>query len=101
MAGLNENPAILEYAAKKLKEQYEAQPWYREKANTVTTIVGGVITVLAALGAEYSQYDWAVVLTTLVGFLGTIFGVSKTKNGITKTDIERAEYAAARAGDEF
>lgn len=60
----------------------------RRKANTVTAAVGAIVTGLAAGGAYILESDlhldgWVPLLVMGIGLVGTVLGVSQTRNGIT------------------
>lgn len=69
---------------------YEKQGPAQEKANTVSTAVGTIITaVLGALAYLLEQGtelpSWTPWLVVALGAIGTVFRVSKTKNGVTQS----------------
>lgn len=71
----------------------ERQPKRREKANTVTTIIGAVVTSALTLIAFLVEQGtalpgWTPVVVTILGFLGTVLGVNRTKNGFTRSQVE-------------
>lgn len=74
---------------------YDEQKKSTEKSNTVVTAIGAVLTSLIAgltylIESEVAWLpEWATVLVTVLGFAATVFGVSRTKNGITKSIVER------------
>lgn len=80
-----------------LAQRVQAQKWYQEKANTVTSGVGFLVTVAAwAATQPFAAEPWVQVGILIVGFLATVFGVSQTKNGLSgsliqKLDDDRAE----------
>ena len=98
MAGTFENPEFVSWAADYLNRKFQEQPWWQRKANTVTTAVSLLVTVGAWVVSQWSGEPWAPALTLIVGFVATVFGVSKTPNGVTARDVRRLEYAAGRAG---
>lgn len=58
------------------------------KANTVTAVIGSVITSLVTGGTYLVQSgtelpSWVPLLVGALGLLGTILGISKTPNGMT------------------
>lgn len=86
--------ALAGYAQRKLAEQ----PWYRKSANTITTVVGGAITLagsitayLVAQGTELPQ--WVTLAVGVLGFLGTVVGVKNTKNGFTYQGAAQLQQA--------
>lgn len=89
----------------------ERQSTQRKKSNTIVTAIGAVITsVLAGLaflmesGVEWLP-EWAPLLVTVLGFVGTVFGVSKTKNGLTESSLKQIndvinDLVDSRQGDQ-
>lgn len=60
------------------------------KANTVTSAIGGLATILATAGATWIESgttlpSWMPVVVLILGMLSTTYGVSKTKNGMTES----------------
>lgn len=73
----------------------------KKKANTVTTAIGSVATFVAAGLASLVESGtdlptWFPFLVVAVGMLGTTYGVSRTKNGMTQSIADKlhAEIAA-------
>ncbi|QFP94896.1 holin [Gordonia phage OhMyWard] len=73
----------------------------KKKANTVTTAIGSVATFAAAGLAALAESgtdlpSWFPFLVVAVGMLGTTYGVSRTKNGMTQSIADKlhAEIAA-------
>lgn len=60
------------------------------KSNTVTTLIGSVATFLATLAASWLESGtsvpaWLPPVVLILGMLGTTYGVSQTKNGMTSS----------------
>ena len=69
------------------------EPLRKKKANTIVTTIGSVITVLLTLATYWLQADtsapsWLPPIVLILGAIGTVFGVSKTKNGVTDSVAE-------------
>lgn len=79
-----------------LNRRLQNQKWYQEKANTVTTGVGFLATVAAWAATQTFAAEPAVQAGILiVGFLATVFGVSQTKNGLSKSLVQKLVNARA------
>lgn len=79
-----------------LHRKVAEQSWYQENSNTVTTVVGLVLTAIAYLGT--TPFSDSVLLQACIffaGFVGTVFGVKFTPNGFSKSQV--AKIQAARA----
>lgn len=77
----------------------------RRKANTVTAAVGAVVTALAAGGtyileSDLNLDDWVPLLVMAIGLVGTVLGVSQTRNGITDSVEVNLRDELARRIDE-
>lgn len=77
----------------------------KKKANTVTTAVGSVATFAAAGLAELVESgtdlpSWFPFLVVFVGMLGTTYGVSRTKNGMTQSIADKLHREIAARIDE-
>lgn len=101
MAGSYDNPEFISWAADFLNRKFQEQAWWRRKSNTVTAAVGLFVTLGAWAASQWASEPWAPTLTLVVGFVATVFGVSKTPNGITKRDVRSLESAAGRAGSQL
>ena len=78
---------------------YEEQSYFREKSNTVVTIIGFILTALLS-GLTYlveagtsTVPSWVPTLIPFLGMLLTTLGVSQTKNGWTKSNLESLDNA--------
>ena len=78
-----------------LDEIYEGQDKKREKANTWVVGVGTAVSALLGAGTYLLESDveglptWLPIVIMLLGMIGTVFGVSRTKNGITKSTLQQ------------
>lgn len=95
-------PTDLEFIGHIINDKLEAQPWGRKVANTVTALVGAVVTIAAgAMSMGINLPDWAMLTVICVTTLGTVLGVRETKNGFSDSQIEKlqqwqADYIDAR-----
>lgn len=84
---------------------YDDQTKIQEKSNTVTVIVGFIITVMLAVVTYAVESDiswlpyWLPQVIPFLGFLATAFGVNQTKNGMTMRQIEELNAKAAEMVD--
>ncbi|QAU06248.1 holin [Gordonia phage Rickmore] len=77
----------------------------KKKANTVTTALGSVATFVAAglsalVESNTDLPTWFPFLVVAVGMLGTTYGVSKTKNGMTESIADKLHREIAARIDE-
>lgn len=84
---------------------YDKQSIFREKSNTVVTVIGFVLTALIS-GITYlvesgvsGVPQWLPSLVPFLGMLLTTLGVSKTKNGWTKSNLAQLDNAILEAID--
>ena len=86
---------------------YDDQSIFREKSNTVTATIGFVITLVFTTLSYLvdAGFDWLPVwlpaVVPFVGFIGTIFGVNLTKNGMTSRQISDLEAKANEMVDQM
>lgn len=76
-----------------LERVLEKQPKMREKANTVTALIGAVVTaVLTGIAylveAGTAMPEWTIALVSVLGLVGTVLGVNRTKNGFTQSQVQ-------------
>lgn len=80
--------------ARWVQQQIAAQPWYKRKANTITTLGGALATVLTFVMTNVAGApDWIVWACSAGLLVLTVLGVNVTKNGVTPTtgdDLQRA-----------
>lgn len=80
-----------EFIERVLRQYLPAQPWWRRYSNTVTTAIGGAVTLvwwLASTGWDLPH--WVQVTAGVVIFIGAVFGVKKTPNGLTPSTLNTA-----------
>lgn len=70
----------------------------KEKANTVTTGIGAAITAILAALAYLAENgtalpEWTPIAVTVLGLIATVFGVNKTKNGVTQSVADQLNHA--------
>lgn len=101
MAIDNNTNSLLRDLVLEVKDQ---EPLARRKANTVTSVIGTALTVVAAVctyilqsGLDLPQSTVLVVM--IVGMVATDFAVSKTTNGVTPSVADRFELELARRID--
>lgn len=85
-------------------EVKESEPKTKQKANTVTTAIGGVATLGVSGVAMLLENDlglptWALWLLVAIGVFGTTLSVNKTTNGVTESVADRLELELARRID--
>lgn len=79
-----------------LNEQIQNERWYQENANTVTSGVGFLATVATwAATQPFGTEPIVQIAILIVGFLATVFGVSKTKNGVSKSQVAKIQERRA------
>lgn len=91
------SPFVYGIVGQILQELKDEQTPSQTKSNTFVSTVGLVITVVTTIvlylldsGFEWVP-TWLVNVVPILGFIGTTFGVSKTKNYVTDTTIREAE----------
>lgn len=91
------SPFVYGIVGQILQELKDEQTPSQTKSNTFVSTVGLVITVVTTIvlylldsGFEWVP-TWLVNVVPILGFIGTTFGVSKTKNYVTDTTIRQAE----------
>lgn len=101
MAIDNNTNSLLRDLVLEVKDQ---EPLARRKANTVTSVIGTALTVVAAVctyvlqsGLDLPQST--VLIVMIVGMVATDFAVSKTTNGVTPSIADRFELELARRID--
>lgn len=101
MAVDNNTNSLLRDLVLEVKDQ---EPLARRKANTVTSVIGTVLTTVATIctfilqsGLDLPQ--GTVLIVMVVGMIATDFAVSKTTNGVTPSVADRLELELARRID--
>ena len=86
---------------------YDEQSTAKEKSNTITSLVGLAATLIITLITYLIDHDsswlpaWVPATLPFLGFLATTFGVSKTKNGMTKSVLEEINDAVNSMVDQL
>ena len=80
------------------------EPTTRQKANTVTSVIGTALTTIATVATYLLQSGLdlspsVTVIVAIIGMVATDFAVSKTKNGITESVADKLELELARRID--
>lgn len=95
-------PTDLEFIGHIINDKLGEQKWYQKVANTLTAVIGALVTVagyILSLGLDLP--DWALVTVVSITSFGTAVGVRATRNGFSesqrrKLDEMKAEYIDAR-----
>lgn len=70
--------------ARWVQQRLAEQPWYKRKANTITTLGGALSTVLGfVLTSAVGLPQWGTYTISSVLLVLTVLGVNNTKNGVT------------------
>lgn len=82
----------------------DQEPKVREKANTVTAVIGTVVTTVLGIATLLLQSgldlpEWSVFAVLVAGMVATDLGISKTKNGITDSTAIRLEEELSKRID--
>ena len=82
----------------------EGEPKTKQKANTVTTAIGGAATLAVSGVAILLENDlglptWVIWILVAIGIFGTTLSVNKTTNGVTESVADRLELELARRID--
>lgn len=80
------------------------EPKVREKANTVTAVIGTVVTTVLGIATLLLQSgldlpEWSVFVVLVAGMVATDLGISKTKNGMTDSTAIRLEEELSKRID--
>lgn len=93
---ISANDALIDAAGAYIRKRALAQPWYRRNANTVTTVLGFFATLLTwAASQPFATHETVSTVILIVGFILTIFGVQKTPNGWSVSQIKELNDAEA------
>lgn len=80
------NPGELEFIGHVLNDKLPKEGPVRKIANTVTAVVGSLISIAAvALSLPIDIPDWGYLIIVAVTTLGTALGVRSTKNGFSES----------------
>lgn len=82
----------------------ENEPKTKQKANTVTTAIGGGATLAVSGLAVLLENDlglptWAIWLLVAIGIFGTTLSVNKTTNGFTGSVADKLQLELAKRID--
>lgn len=82
----------------------EGEPKTKQKANTVTSAIGGAATLGVSGLAFLLENDlglptWLIWVLVAIGIFGTTLSVSNTTNGVTTSVADRLELELARRID--
>lgn len=85
-------------------EVKDGEPKTKQKANTVTSAIGGVTTLVVSGIALLLENDlglptWVIWILVSIGIFGTTLSVSNTTNGVTESVADRLELELARRID--
>lgn len=87
--------AVTNAVAGWVQRELNEQPWYRRKANTITTLGGAVATTVAYLLTSGLELPgWAQVALPGLLLVLTVLGVNVTPNGVTPTTGAQLQKAA-------
>lgn len=83
----------------------KGQPKSKEKANTVTVGIGALITAILAALTHLAESgidlpEWTPFAVTVLGLIATVFGTSKTKNGVTDSVAAQLNAALTKRIDD-
>lgn len=88
--------AIVDTAGAYIRKRAMEQSWYRRNANTVTTALGFLATLLTWAAAQPFASDENVSTAIFIaGFVLTLFGVQKTPNGWSVSQLKEISNAEA------
>ena len=91
------SPFVYGIVGQILQELKDEQSPSQTKSNTFVSTVGLIVTVVTTIVLYLldSGYEWVptwlVNVVPILGFIGTTFGVSRTKNYVTDSTIREAE----------
>lgn len=95
-------PTDLEFIGHIVNDKLGEQKWYQKIANTLTALIGAIVTITGGLlSVGMDLPDWAMVTVVSIASLGTALGVRSTHNGFSesqrrKLDQWKAEYIDSR-----
>lgn len=99
---VSQNDRLLDITGEFINRRLQEQSWYRENANTVTTVGGFVATVLAWVASQpFAASPGVQVGILIAGFLLTVFGVKQTKNGFSASQVAAINNERARVISEL
>lgn len=80
------------------------EPKTRQKANTVTSVIGTALTAIATVTTFLLQSglalpEGAAIVVAVLGMVATDFAVSQTKNGMTESTADKLDLELAKRID--
>lgn len=80
------------------------EPKARQKANTVTSVIGTALTAIATITTFLLQSglalpEGAAIVVAVIGMVVTDFAVSQTKNGMTESTADKLDLELAKRID--
>lgn len=80
------------------------EPKARQKANTVTSVIGTALTAIATVTTFLLQSglalpEGAAIVVAVLGMVATDFAVSQTKNGMTESTADKLDLELAKRID--
>lgn len=93
---LDRENVLLDVTGSYINRKFNEQTWFQENANFVTTFGGFLATVVAWAATQpfATSPGWQMVIL-IAGFLLTALGVKSTKNGFSKSQVEKINRAQA------
>lgn len=93
---LDRENVLLDVTGSYINRKFNEQTWFQENANFVTTFGGFLATVVAWAATQpfAASPGWQMVIL-IAGFLLTALGVKSTKNGFSKSQVEKINRAQA------
>lgn len=80
------------------------EPKARQKANTVTSVIGTALTAIATvttflLQSELALPEGAAIVVAVLSMVATDFAVSRTKNGMTESTADKLDLELTKRID--
>lgn len=92
---LDRDNAMLDLTGTYLNQVFREQSWFKRNSNTVTAVVGFLVTVVGYLASTpILDNGWGNAVVVLVGFLATVVGVKFTPNGLSKSQMAKVSRAS-------
>lgn len=89
---IDRESALMDITGTFVHNKFKEQSWYQANANTITTLGGLLATVLAWVVTQPFAVDPRVQMGVLIlGFILTVFGVKKTPNGFSKSQVAKID----------
>lgn len=72
-----------------LRKKLEEQPWWKKNSNTVTTALGGLVTLLWWASTSGLHFPaWGQAAMGVILYIASVLGVKYTRNGLTASTVE-------------